>query len=75
MRQGYRNLLLNLKEVPYIDSAWLGSIVRTYTTVTREGSQLKLVNITKRVTDLLAITYLLTVFDTYVSEAFGRLGS
>jgi len=67
--QGKRKIVLNLAEVPYIDSAGLGEIVRTYTTVTREGGQLKLLNLTKRITDLLAITKLLTVFETYENEA------
>ncbi len=69
MQQGPRNLLLNLEGVPYVDSAGLGEIVRTYTTVSRQGGKLKLVNLTKRITDLLAITKLLTVFDTFESEA------
>ena len=69
IQQGHRNLLLNLEGVPYVDSAGLGEIVRTYTTVSRQGGKLKLVNLTKRITDLLAITKLLTVFETYESEA------
>ena len=68
IQQGRRNLLLNLEGVPYVDSAGLGEIVRTYTTVSRQGGKLKLVNLTKRITDLLAITKLLTVFETYESE-------
>ena len=68
VQQGHRNLLLNLEGVPYVDSAGLGEIVRTYTTVSRQGGQLKLVNLTKRITDLLSITKLLTVFETYESE-------
>ncbi len=68
VQQGHRNLLLNLEGVPYIDSAGLGEIVRTYTTVSRQGGKLKLVNLTKRITDLLAITKLLTVFETYESQ-------
>ncbi len=67
--QGRKKLVLNLAEVPYIDSAGLGEIVRTYTTVSRQGGSLKLANLTKRITDLLSITKLLTVFDTYDSEA------
>ena len=67
--QGRKQIVLNLAEVPYIDSAGLGEIVRTYTTVTREGGQLKLLNLTKRITDLLAITKLLTVFETFENEA------
>ena len=68
IHQGQKKLLLNLEGVPYIDSAGLGEIVRTYTTVSRQGGNLKLVNLTKRITDLLSITKLLTVFDTYDSE-------
>ena len=66
--QNRRRILLNLGEVPYIDSAGLGEVVRTYTTVSRQGGQLKLVNLTKRITDLLTITKLLTVFETFESE-------
>ena len=61
--------MLNLADVPYIDSAGLGEIVRTYTTVSRQGGSLKLLNLTKRITDLLSITKLLTVFETYDNEA------
>jgi len=69
IHQNQKNLLLNLEGVPYIDSAGLGEIVRTYTTVSRQGGKLKLLNLTKRIQDLLAITKLLTVFDTYDSES------
>src|SRR5690606_26428284 len=68
LNQGRTKILLNLEEVPYIDSAGLGEIVRTYTTVSRQGGTMKLVNLTKRITDLLAITKLLTVFETYDTE-------
>ncbi len=67
--QGRRRIILNLAEVPYIDSAGLGGVVSTYTTISRQGGQLKLVNLTKRITDLLSITKLLTVFETFDSEA------
>ena len=66
--QGQKKIILNLAAVPYIDSAGLGEIVRTYTTVSRQGGSLKLLNLTKRITDLLAITKLLTVFETFDSE-------
>lgn len=66
---GKKKLLLNLAGVPYIDSAGLGEVVRTYTTVSRQGGSLKLLNLTKRIEDLLSITKLLTVFDTFDSEA------
>ena len=66
--QNRKRILLNLADVPYIDSAGLGEVVRTYTTVSRQGGQLKLVNLTKRITDLLMITKLLTVFETFDVE-------
>jgi anti-sigma B factor antagonist len=65
---GTTKILLNLAEVPYVDSAGLGEIVRCYTTVSRKNGQLKLLNLTKRLQDLLSITKLLTVFETYDSE-------
>jgi anti-sigma B factor antagonist len=68
IQQDQKKLILNLEGVPYVDSAGLGEIVRTYTTVSRQGGNLKLLNLTKRITDLLMITKLLTVFDTYDSE-------
>ena len=69
IQQDQKKLLLNLEGVPYIDSAGLGEIVRTYTTVSRQGGKLKLLNLTKRIQDLLAITKLLTVFETYEDES------
>ena len=69
LNQGQKKIVLNLAEVPYIDSAGLGEIVRTYTTVSRQGGNLKLLALTKRITDLLAITKLLTVFETYETES------
>ena len=68
VNQGYKKIVLNLEGVPYIDSAGLGEVVRTYTTVSRQGGSLKLLNLTKRITDLLSITKLLTVFETFDSE-------
>ena len=69
VNQGHKKIVLNLADVPYIDSAGLGEVVRTYTTVSRQGGSLKLLNLTKRIEDLLSITKLLTVFDTFDSEA------
>jgi anti-sigma B factor antagonist len=68
IQAGSKKLVLNLGNVPYIDSAGLGEVVRTYTTVSRQGGALKLLNLTKRIQDLLAITKLLTVFETFDSE-------
>src|SRR4029078_5933815 len=60
IQQDRKKLVLNLEAVPYIDSAGLGEIVRTYTTVTPQGGKLKLLNLTKRINDLLAKQKLLT---------------
>jgi len=69
VESGTEKIVLNLAEVPYVDSAGLGEIVRCYTTVSRKNGELKLLNLTKRIHDLLAITKLLTVFDTYEEES------
>ncbi|MEZ5294215.1 MAG: STAS domain-containing protein [Vicinamibacterales bacterium] len=66
---GNKKIVLNLEGVPYIDSAGLGEVVRTHMTVSKQGGKLKLLNLTKRIEDLLSITKLLTVFDSYESEA------
>jgi len=68
---GRTKLMLNLADVPYVDSAGLGEIVRCYTTVSRKGGKLKLINLTKKIQDLLSITKLLTVFETFDTEAEG----
>jgi anti-sigma B factor antagonist len=68
VENGTQKIVLNLAEVPYVDSAGLGEIVRCYTTVSRKNGKLKLLNLTKRIHDLLSITKLLTVFETYDSE-------
>ena len=68
IHQDRKRILLNFADVPYVDSAGLGEIVRCYTTVSRKGGRLKLINLTKKIQDLLAITKLLTVFETYDSE-------
>jgi anti-sigma B factor antagonist len=61
-------VVLNLADVSYADSSVLSEIVRTYTTVTRNGGKLKLVGLPPKILDLLSITRLLTVFETYASE-------
>jgi anti-sigma B factor antagonist len=68
---GKNKILLNLADVPYVDSAGLGEIVRCYTTVSRKNGRLKLINLTKKIRDLLTITKLSTVFETYDSEDEG----
>ena len=69
VQQGQKKLLLNLGDVSYVDSAGLGEIVQAYATMNKGGGALKLLNITKRIKDLLSITKLLTVFDTFDDEA------
>jgi anti-anti-sigma factor len=68
VHQGHKNILVNLSNVTHVDSAGLGELVGAYTTVTKAGGSMKLVGLTKRLHDLLAITKLLTVFDTFDSE-------
>jgi anti-sigma B factor antagonist len=68
LQQGYRKLLLDMGSVSYVDSAGLGQLVQVYATTSHLGGSLKLLNLTKRLKDLLVLTKLLTVFDTYDSE-------
>ena len=63
-----KNILLNLAEVSYIDSSGLGQLIGSYATVTSRGGQMKLLNLQKRVNDLMQITKLITVFETYTNE-------
>jgi anti-anti-sigma factor len=67
--QGKKKLLLNLAGVKYMDSSGIGELIANYTTVKRQGGQLKLLNLTDRIQNLLVITKLLTVFDAYDNEA------
>jgi len=66
---GNQKILLNLGGVKYIDSSGIGELVSSYTAIGKENGQLKLLNLTQKLQDLLAITKLLTVFDVYESEA------
>jgi len=68
VHQGNKKILVNLAGVDYVDSAGLGELVGAFTTVTRAGGSLKLLSVTKRLRDLLSITKLLTVFETFDSE-------
>ncbi len=63
-----KKIILNLANVNYIDSSGIGELVSTYTTVTNSGGQLKLLNLTKKIQELLAITKLLTVFQVFENE-------
>lgn len=65
---GSKKILLNLAEVTYIDSSGLGELTSAYTSVKNRDGELKLLNLTKRVHDLMQITKLYTVFDVYDDE-------
>ena len=66
---GKNKVLLNLAGVKYMDSTGVGELIANYTTIKRQGGQLKLLNLTDRIQNLLVITKLLTVFDSYDNEA------
>ena|SRR5262252_8816576 len=66
--EGKKKILLNLGDVAYVDSSGIGELVSSYTTTNNQGGQLKLLNLTKKIQDLLMITKLLTVFETFDSE-------
>jgi anti-sigma B factor antagonist len=68
LQQGFRKLLLDMGKVSYVDSAGLGQLVQIYATTNHLGGSMKLLNLTKRLKDLLVLTKLLTVFETYDSE-------
>jgi len=69
VKQDHKKILLNLKEVTYIDSSGIGELVSAYTTITNQSGHLKLLSLTHRVKDLLQITKLYTVFDVHEDEA------
>ena len=66
--RGDKKIILNLAEVSYIDSSGLGELISSYTTVQNKGGQLKLLNLNKKVKDLLLITKLYTIFDVKEDE-------
>ncbi len=67
--EGKTKILMNLGGVGYVDSSGIGELVSSFTAVNKEGGSLKLLNLTQKIQDLLAITKLLTVFDVYENEA------
>ena len=67
--QGQKHVLLNLSEVHYIDSSGIGELVSAFTTMRDQGGELKLLNLTRKVHDLIQITKLHTVFDIKDDEA------
>jgi anti-sigma B factor antagonist len=68
LKNGGKKIVLNLADVNYIDSSGIGELVSSYTTVTNQGGKLKLLSLTKKIQELLAITKLLTVFSVYDDE-------
>ena len=68
LKQDRKNIVLNLSELQYLDSSGIGELVSSFTTVTNGGGQLKLLNLTKKIQELLAITKLLTVFQVFNDE-------
>jgi anti-sigma B factor antagonist len=68
IQQGQKNIVVDLGGVSYVDSAGLGQLVQAYATTKNKGGALKLLNVTKKLKDLLVVTKLLTVFDTYEDE-------
>jgi anti-sigma B factor antagonist len=69
VKKDQKNILLNLREVTYIDSSGIGELVSAYTSITNQGGRLKLLGLTNRVKDLLQITKLYTVFGVHEDEA------
>jgi anti-sigma B factor antagonist len=69
VQQGNKNIVIDLGGVAYVDSAGLGELVHAYATTKNKGGSLKLLNVTKKLRDLLVVTKLLTVFDTYDNES------
>lgn len=67
--KGNKKILMNLAEVSYIDSSGIGELVSGFTTVSNAGGNLKLLNLTKRIQDLLQITKLYTIFEVFDDEA------
>lgn len=68
LEQGYKNILLNLRDVRHIDSAGVGELMSCYTSVRNQGGQLKLMNLSKNVHNLLQITKLYTIFEVVEDE-------
>jgi len=69
LNRGNKKFILNLAKVPYLDSAGLGEIIRCYTTLRKSGGNFKLLSPNRRIVDLLTITKLLDVFDSYDNES------
>ncbi len=73
IKGGHRSILLNLAEVSSIDSAGLGELIGSYTSLTNQGGKMKLLNLQKQVNSVLQITKICTIFETYENEAIAVL--
>jgi anti-sigma B factor antagonist len=69
LSKGQKHILLNLGDISYIDSSGIGELVAAFTSVRNQGGELKLLHLTRKITDLLQITKLYTVFDVRDDEA------
>ena len=69
LQQGHKKIVIDLGGVSYVDSAGLGQLVQIHATTRNQGGALRLANVTKRLKDLLVVTKLVTVFDSYNSES------
>src|SRR5689334_1037612 len=67
-REGHKRILLNLAETSTVDSSGLGVLVGAFASIASHGGEIKLLNLTKRVKDLLLITKLFTVFEVFDDE-------
>lgn len=68
IEEGYKNVIVNLKHVPWVNSTGLGILIAGYTTLKREGGALKLTHVTERIDSILMITKLGTIFESYSEE-------
>jgi anti-sigma B factor antagonist len=68
IKENEKQLILNFAEVPYLDSTGLGEVVRSYTTLKKEGGTVKIANLSNKVKDLMMVTKLITVFETFEDE-------
>lgn len=69
LEQGERSILLNMADVTYMDSSGMGELISSYTSVTKRGGKLKLLNLPVKIRDLLQITQLITIFEVYDGES------
>jgi len=69
VEEGKKDILINMKDVTTIDSSGIGELVGCYTSVTNKGGKLKLLHLPPKISDVLTVTQLITVFDVYEDEA------